>query len=73
MKKPNKLAMQVAARCWCDDETSAIEMDARLAMAFAKRLDLCLDLLQKAREAHWTNAPYLEIEKLLNDFEKGVV
>ncbi len=29
----------IAAQCWCDKETSGIEVDARLATAFAKRLD----------------------------------
>ena len=29
---------ELAAQCWCDPETEMIEMDARLAEAFAKRL-----------------------------------
>lgn len=32
-------ALHLAAQCWCDEETSNIEMDECLAMAFAKRLD----------------------------------
>ncbi len=31
-------AREIAAQCWCDPETSMIEMDTRLAEAFAKRL-----------------------------------
>ena len=31
-------ARQKAAQCWCDPETGMIEMDSRLAEAFAKRL-----------------------------------
>ena len=31
-------ARAIAAQCWCDDETSMIEMDTRLAEAFARRL-----------------------------------
>jgi hypothetical protein len=31
-------ARQIAAQAWCDPETSGIEMDVRLAEAFAKRL-----------------------------------
>lgn len=31
-------ARVIAAQCWCDAETSGIEMDARLAEAFARRL-----------------------------------
>ncbi len=36
---PSKNSMQLASQCWCDDDTSSIEMDTRLATAFAKRLD----------------------------------
>lgn len=32
------LARQLAAQCWCDAETSGIEMDDRLAESFAKRI-----------------------------------
>ena len=32
------VALGLAAQCWCDDETAGIEMDERLAGAFAKRL-----------------------------------
>lgn len=32
-------AIEIAAQCWCDEETQMIEMDIRLAAAFAKRLD----------------------------------
>jgi len=38
-KKPSEKSLQKAAQCWCDEETSSIEMDIRLATAFAKRLD----------------------------------
>lgn len=31
-------ARQIAARCWCEPETSGIEMDSRLAEAFALAL-----------------------------------
>lgn len=31
-------ACQIAAQCWCDAETAHIEMDVRLAEAFARRL-----------------------------------
>lgn len=30
-------AREIAAQCWCDPETSMIEMDTRIAEAFAKR------------------------------------
>ena len=38
-KEPSNQSIEIAAQCWCDKETSMIEMDSRLAMAFAKRLD----------------------------------
>lgn len=36
----SKESIEIAAQCWCDEETSMIEMDTRLATAFAKRLDV---------------------------------
>lgn len=39
MKKPSENSIHIAAQCWCDEETRMIEMDTRLANAFAKRLD----------------------------------
>lgn len=55
---PSEDAIHVAARCWQDDETRMIEMDSRLATAFALRLDLLW--LSLARERHmleWHEAP----------------
>ena len=55
---PSDEALQIAARCWCDDETKEIEMDSRLAAAFAKRLDILW--LSTARERmlfEWMEAP----------------
>lgn len=37
--KPSEKALQIAAQCWCDPETSGKVMDIELAVAFAKRLD----------------------------------
>ncbi len=37
--KPSTSSIHAAAQCWQDEETSSIEMDSRLARAFAKRLD----------------------------------
>ena len=31
--------LEQAAQCWCDEATKGIEMDTRLAKAFAKRLE----------------------------------
>jgi len=36
-------ALQEAAQCWCDDETSGKQMDAALARAFAKRLSVWME------------------------------
>lgn len=37
---------QMAAQCWCDEETKHIEMDVRLAEAFAKRMVILLERLR---------------------------
>jgi hypothetical protein len=36
-------ALQVAAQCWCDEDTKHIEMDSRLAKAVAKRLCVLME------------------------------
>jgi hypothetical protein len=38
-RKPSEKALQIAAQCWCDDNTSDRVMDIELAIAFVKRLD----------------------------------
>ena len=35
----SKQSLELAAQCWCDDETKNIVMNTQLAVAFAKRLD----------------------------------
>jgi cell division protein FtsB len=40
MSMPSEKSIHIASQCWCDEETHMIEMDTRLAMAFAKRLDV---------------------------------
>jgi hypothetical protein len=39
MNKITESSLELAAQCWCDEDTSSIEMNSRLAVAFAKRLD----------------------------------
>lgn len=39
LAKPTSWALQIAARCWCDEETADRVMDEKLAIAFAQRLD----------------------------------
>jgi hypothetical protein len=39
MTKVTVISLELAAQCWCDEDTSNIEMDSHLANAFAKRLD----------------------------------
>ena len=39
MTKITESSLELAAQCWCDEDTSSIEMNSRLAIAFAKRLD----------------------------------
>lgn len=46
-REPSENAMHVAARCWCDPETETIEMDHKLAMAFAKRIDVLMSMIPK--------------------------
>lgn len=46
-----KSAQELAAQCWCDKETSSIEMDDRLAKAFALRLAEKMDRINKLIEA----------------------
>ena len=36
---PSEKAIELAAQAWCQKETSCIEMDSRLAMAFACIID----------------------------------
>ena len=49
--KPSEKSIGIAARCWCDDETKDIEMDTRLATAFAIRLDRIDKLIHSWAEA----------------------
>jgi hypothetical protein len=46
------LATQLAAQCWCDPDTSGIEMDSRLAEAFVRRLRPILADLEDERLRH---------------------
>jgi hypothetical protein len=39
MIMPSEKSLEAAGQCWCDEATSSIEMDSRLAIAFAKRLE----------------------------------
>lgn len=39
----NEEATAISAQCWCDEETSSIEMDVRLANAFAKRIAMWME------------------------------
>ncbi len=40
---PTQEAINIAAQCWCDDETRMIVMDPPLAFAFAQRVQSLLD------------------------------
>jgi hypothetical protein len=50
-------ARQIAAQCWCDDDTRSIEMDSRLAEAFARRLGAWIrtGALHAQNEEYWRN------------------
>lgn len=43
-------ALELSAQCWCDKETSGIEMDDRLAKAFATRLTDKIDRINKLEQ-----------------------
>lgn len=51
INRPIEKAIHIATQCWCDTETSMIEMDTRLAMAFARRADSMLAAIGHLREA----------------------
>ena len=42
----SELARGIAAQAWCTETTNGIEMDVRLAEAFAERLDEYISALQ---------------------------
>lgn len=47
-------ALQIAAQCWCDKETSTIEMDTRLANAVAMRIETWMNVAKEyARAANF--------------------
>jgi hypothetical protein len=50
-KNISEESLHLAAQCWCDEETGSIQMDHRLAVAFAKRYDALQARLEKAVEA----------------------
>ena len=52
MNQYREEALQEAAQCWCDDETSGKQMDVALAEAFAKR-DVALAEAFAKRLAVW--------------------
>ncbi len=65
------LARQIAAQCWCDPETSGIEMDTRLAEAFAKRLLLWMSLAeQRARNSDFYQNIVIEIGAMFGNAAK---
>lgn len=53
-EKPCERAMHIAARCWCDPETEKVEMDSRLALAFAKRIHAMMAMVQHYNEHEFT-------------------
>jgi len=45
-------ARVLAAQCWCDEETSGIEMDSRLAESIARRIAMWMETAaQESRNA----------------------
>jgi len=66
--EPVEEAIQIAAQCWCDSETSDRVMDSALATAFAKRLSPYLALRDRlaAAEAGLKREAY---ERYLQEFD----
>jgi hypothetical protein len=61
------ISRQIAAQCWCDEETKHIEFDARLAEAFAKRLDLEIEAAhQYAKNADYYRNILMKIKEILD-------
>lgn len=64
-------ARQAAAQCWCDEETQSIEMDTRLAEAFAKRLAVWMEEASiYNRNAGFYRSIIEEIGKMFGDAAK---
>lgn len=52
-------ALMIAGQCWCDETTSGIEMDSRLAEAFARRLrDWIIEARIASANANYWRAKY---------------
>lgn len=49
--KPSEKSLQLAAQCWCDEETKNTVMDVYLATAFAERLDKKDEVIKILKEA----------------------
>lgn len=47
-----KKALEIAAQCWCDPETSHLNMNSELARAFAKRLAEKLELIEELKQLY---------------------
>ena len=45
-------ALQIASQCWCDPETSHLNMNSELARAFAKRLAEKLELIDELKKLY---------------------
>jgi hypothetical protein len=71
---PISKGIEIAAQCWCDEETSNIEMDHRLARAFAKRIDKYEEEINQLKSALANTTAHLNeqteiLKKLNNDQE----
>lgn len=53
-------ALEIAAQCWCDTETSHIQMDPDLAEAFAKRFAKLMAEVERLRAIICDAIPYMK-------------
>ena len=66
-------ARQIAGQCWCDEETSNIEMDVVLAEVFARRLAVVLSIsAQQFRNVDFWKGLLYECVDAMGDFGKEV-
>ena len=70
---PSEKAIELAAQAWCQKETSGIEMDSRLAMAFACIIDRVA--LQETRSGgeRTTNSAMVPLLAVKSELDKWPV
>jgi hypothetical protein len=55
---PSQLACEIAERCWCDPATANVVFDGKLSVAFAKRIQLMLDIINNGYDVVLGDEPH---------------